>query len=147
MNNSPPRLITGGDWRVPTQYAKRSALVIDDHPFMREIVRSILRDIGFGRITTATDGAEALCLFADGDYTVDVIVCDIDMEPMNGLDFLAELRSHKLQTLRVVPVIMLTSHGESTKVREAKHIGTDAYLLKPVSRASLESRMEFLLLR
>jgi two-component system chemotaxis response regulator CheY len=76
-----------------------------------------------------------------------VIVCDIDMEPMNGLDFLAELRSHNLEALRVTPVIMLTSHAEPAKVLKAKNIGTDAYLLKPVSRASLEARVQFLLAR
>jgi two-component system chemotaxis response regulator CheY len=143
--NSSQRLMTGGDWARPSQYAKRSVLVIDDHPFMREIVRNILRDIGFGRIATATDGAEALRLLGDGDGAVDVIVCDIDMEPMNGLDFLAELRCHKIEALRVTPVIMLTSHAEPAKVLEAKNGGTDGYLLKPVSRASLEARVQFIL--
>ena len=145
MNNSPPRVVTGSDWARPSQYAKRSVLVIDDHPFMREIVRNILRDIGFGKVATAIDGEAALHFLTGGDYNLDLIVCDIDMEPMNGLDFLAELRSHKSELLRLVPVIMLTSHAEPAKVLEAKHVGTDAYLLKPVSRASLEARVEFLL--
>jgi two-component system, chemotaxis family, chemotaxis protein CheY len=125
--------------------ASRSVLVIDDHPFMRELVKGLLHDIGFRRIQTASDGAAALSLLAGDMGTVDVIICDVDMEPMNGLDFLNHLRNHDLELLRMIPVIMLTSHGDRTTVLEAKSSGSDAYLLKPVSRTSLEERIKFVL--
>jgi len=126
---------------------RHTALVIDDHAFMREIVRQILRDVGFSEIFVAADGTAALELLAGFAEMVDLIVCDVDMEPMNGLDFLARLRSHRLLHLRSLPVVMLTAHSDQMTVLEAKATGTDAYLLKPVSRGNLQERVRFVLER
>ena len=128
-----------------SSYFRHRALVVDDHPFMRAIVRNVLRDIGFGDVRSAADGAEALDMLARSDFRFDIVVCDIDMEPMNGLEFLSHLRSHMIEALRDIPVVLLTSHAEKAKVVEARKAGTDAYLLKPVSRANLQSRVEFVL--
>lgn len=128
-------------------YSRRIALVVDDHPFMREIVRNILRDIGFGTVISAPDGTAALHTLRDSEYKFDVIICDVDMEPMNGLDFLAELRLSDLDALRAIPVILLTAHSDKMTVVGAMEAGTDAYLLKPVSRASLKARVDFVLSR
>jgi two-component system chemotaxis response regulator CheY len=128
-------------------YSRLVALVVDDHPFMREIVRNILRDIGFGTVVSAPDGTAALDTLRDSEYTFDLIICDVDMEPMNGLDFLAELRLSDRDALRAIPVILLTAHSDKMTVVGAMEAGTDAYLLKPVSRASLKARVDFVLAR
>lgn len=134
------------DTKGPNDYSRCSALVVDDHPFMREIVRNILRDIGFATIVSAPDGRAALDLLG-GDQQFDVIVCDVDMEPMNGLEFLGELRLHDVELVRTLPVILLTAHSDELTVAGAREAGTDAYLLKPVSRASLKARVDFVLSR
>ena len=128
-------------------YSRRAALVIDDHPFMREIVRNILRDIGFGTVLSAPDGTAALSTLRAGEYHFDLIICDVDMEPMNGLDFLGELRLSDADALRAIPVILLTAHADKMTVVGAMQAGTDAYLLKPVSRAALKARVDFVLSR
>jgi two-component system, chemotaxis family, chemotaxis protein CheY len=128
-------------------YTRRAALVVDDHPFMREIVRNIMRDIGFGTVISAPDGTAALDTLRSGEYRFDLIICDVDMEPMNGLDFLAELRLNDIDALRAIPVILLTAHSDKMTVVGAMEAGTDAYLLKPVSRASLKARVDFVLSR
>jgi two-component system chemotaxis response regulator CheY len=135
------------DTNGPIDYSRRNALVVDDHPFMREIVRNILRDIGFGTVVSAPDGRAALGVLGSGDNQFDLIVCDVDMEPMNGLEFLGELRLHDVEKVRTLPVILLTAHSDKLTVVGAMEAGTDAYLLKPVSRASLKSRVDFVLSR
>lgn len=130
-----------------SDYARCSALVIDDHPFMREIVRNLLRDIGFGTVLSAVDGTAALNVLRDDERPFDLIICDIDMEPMNGIEFLSELRLHDLRRLRTIPVVLLTSHADKMTIIGAMEAGTDAYLLKPVSRANLKARVDFVLSR
>jgi two-component system, chemotaxis family, chemotaxis protein CheY len=135
------------DPMIQIDYGRYAALIIDDHPFMREIVRNLLRDIGFGTVVSAIDGTSALDILRGEDRHFDVIVCDVDMEPMNGLEFVSELRLHDIAHLRTIPVVLLTAHADKVTVVGAMEAGTDAYLLKPVSRVNLKARIDFVLSR
>jgi two-component system chemotaxis response regulator CheY len=97
-------------------------LVIDDSMLIRKQVGSALTGAGY-TVIDAADGAEALerlKLHAD----VSLIVCDVNMPHMNGIEFLEQLRSG-------VPVVMLTTEGQPEIVQRAKQLGAKGWILKP----------------
>lgn len=105
------------------------ALVIDDNEFVRFMVEKHLLGFGFQKVFSADDGFEGLRLLTR--EKPDVVICDINMRPVNGFEFLKQVR--RLETpLRSVPVIFLTSHADENFVKKAIELQIDAYLLKPV---------------
>ncbi|MBT5266820.1 MAG: response regulator [Rhodospirillaceae bacterium] len=126
-----------------SSYEALTALVVEDDEFTRQLVAQALGVIGFGAVSQAGDGEAAIksCM----DRLPDIIYCDIEMEPMNGIDFLKALRRTKLERVREMPVIFLTSHGESEIVREAMQAGVDAFILKPPTLKKLKDKTDALL--
>jgi two-component system, chemotaxis family, chemotaxis protein CheY len=114
-------------------------LVVDDNDFMRDLVASMLREIGFRQISHASDGEEALSRIASVEP--DLILCDIDMEPMDGLDFVEALRKQTPAGGRKIPVLMLTARNETQIVQWAIKLGISGYLVKPVKKAQLEAKV------
>jgi two-component system chemotaxis response regulator CheY len=117
----------------------RRALLIEDNAFMRQLVRSLLRQFGFTAIEEAADGAVALTGLVETAY--DVIVCDWMMEPVDGYHFVRSLRRHPRPAVRSLPVIMLTAVASREKIEAARDVGVTEYLLKPVPASKLRSRL------
>jgi len=115
------------------------ALVIDDNDFMRETIAAMLRDIGFRDVTEARDGHDALRQLELANPGL--IICDIEMKPMDGLDFVEALRAHAWPRAKEIPVIFLTVHTEAPIVKRAAKLGVDAYVVKPVQKKQLEARI------
>lgn len=126
-------------------YEDLSILVIDDSKFIRDTVRRILRSIGVGKIRLAPNGMRGLQAVTEDDF--DVVLCDLSMEPINGMRFVEFLRKHEKESLRDLPVIILTMHNEKEIVSKAIEQGIDGYLLKPVSVAAIKERLEQVLAR
>ncbi|MBY0432176.1 MAG: response regulator [Rhodospirillales bacterium] len=119
-------------------YAKIRALVIDDQMFARRIVTTLLRQIGFAEVSEACDGAAGL---EEVERLLpDVVICDIEMAPMDGLAFLEALREKK--GIPMPKVLFLTNHGESDIVLKARDLGVDAFILKPVTGIQLKRRID-----
>lgn len=114
-------------------------LLIEDNDFMRATVASMLRDIGFRDITEAGDGHDALRQLELANPGV--IICDIEMEPMDGLQFVEALRQHAWPRAREIPIVFLTVHTEAPIVKRAVKLGVEAYVLKPVQKKQLEARV------
>jgi two-component system chemotaxis response regulator CheY len=114
-------------------------LVVDDNDFMRDLVASMLREIGFRDIYHARDGEDALKRTTEVDPGL--IICDVDMEPMNGLDFVEQLRKQTTADTVKVPVILLTAHTEAAIVQRAIKLGVNGYVVKPVKINQLEARV------
>lgn len=123
--------------RFPRQKDQIRVLVIDDQAFVRRIVTMLLRQAGFQEIAEAKDGAAGL--EAVGSFKPHLVICDIEMQPVDGLEFLRTLHQG---TMPLPKVIFLTSHGESEMVLKARDLGVDAFVLKPVTGAQLERRIE-----
>jgi two-component system chemotaxis response regulator CheY len=71
-----------------------------------------------------------------------LILCDVDMEPMNGLDFVERLRrTAPPPPANPTPVILLTAHSDAEIVQRAIKLGVNAYIVKPVKRNQLEARI------
>jgi two-component system chemotaxis response regulator CheY len=114
-------------------------LIVDDEQTMRKVTRSLLQAIGITAIFEATDGAsglEAICTFGP-----DVVILDWEMPSPNGRDFMRAVRSPETFALPDVPIIMLTGHGERSRVVEAINLGVNDFLLKPVSTKALLGRL------
>lgn len=100
-------------------------LVIDDSLMVRQQVGRALTSAGFS-IAEATDGVEALQKLATTPDTK-LIVCDVNMPRMSGIEFLERLR----QDGQAVPVVMLTTEGQPELIQRAKALGAKGWIVKP----------------
>jgi two-component system, chemotaxis family, chemotaxis protein CheY len=124
-------------------YEALDVLVIEDDEMQRKIVMQALRVIGFGSVRDADNGETGLqaCMAR----LPDVIVCDIEMEPMDGMAFLKALRRTRSSAVRTIPIVFLTSHNESATVKEAVTHGVSAFIVKPPTLKALKSRIDAVL--
>jgi len=120
-----------------------TVLVIDDESFVRTMVKQMLRALGITDIREADEGAGALKEVAL--FPPDLIICDLNMEPIDGLVFVQMLRKHADVSLRDIPVIILSGKNDLGSIKEAASKGINAYLVKPVSLQSLKARLETVL--
>ena len=101
-------------------------LVVDDQFTVRELQRSILEAAGY-RVVTANDGRDALQrLTADAD--IDLVVTDLEMPEMGGLELLRRVRSD--EALASLPVVVVTSRSGEDDRRRGLEAGADAYVTK-----------------
>ena len=108
-------------------------MIVDDHPLMRRGVRQLLElDPGFEVVAEAGDGASAIDLANRLD--IDVILLDLNMKGMSGLDTLNALRMDGV----TAQIIILTVSDASSDVFALIDAGADGYLLKPVSKQDVE---------
>ncbi|HEX4426452.1 MAG TPA: response regulator [Terriglobales bacterium] len=106
-----------------------TALIVDDSSVMRKIVERSLRQAGINltHVFEAGNGAEALSLLAATQ--VDLILCDINMPVMDGLEFIKNLPG--VENARGVPVVMITTEGSEAHVVQALSYGARGYIRKP----------------
>jgi two-component system chemotaxis response regulator CheY len=105
------------------------ALIVDDSSVMRKIVERSLRQAGIDltQILEAGNGAEALAVLQANP--VDLILCDINMPVMDGLEFVKQLA--EVANAKDVPVIMITTEGSESHVVQALSCGARGYIRKP----------------
>jgi two-component system chemotaxis response regulator CheY len=105
------------------------ALIVDDSAVMRKIVERSLRQAGLGlaQVLEAGNGAEALAAVEANQ--VDLILCDINMPVMDGLEFVKKLAG--MDNAKGVPVVMITTEGSEGHVVQALSAGARGYIRKP----------------
>lgn len=119
---------------------KRTALVIDDSLSARRATAQTMRDAGF-EVRTAIDGMDAVAML---DQAIpDVILVDMEMPRMNGLEFTTHVRARA--DARHVPIIMITSRSTEKHRHLGQAAGVNAYLLKPFGEDHLLEQVEQLL--
>ena len=121
-------------------------LVVEDEKFMRSLICRLLYELQAGRTTDVENGEEGIKALAVDALHVDLILLDIEMPDMDGLEFLQLVRNSEgtLQDPNV-PVIMLTGHSEDDQVKRALKLGIAGYLLKPVSKKAMLTRIIYAL--
>jgi chemotaxis protein histidine kinase CheA len=117
-------------------------LVVDDSVSVRRTMEQLMQDAGY-EVGSARDGVDALGTLQR--RTPDIVLVDLEMPRMNGLELTSALRNHK-DTQRV-PVIMITSRFTDKHRQLAQDAGVDAFLTKPYTEEHLLSTMESLLRR
>lgn len=126
-----------------SQYEPIRVLVLEDEVHIRQIICRLLRQIGFRLITEAGNGADGFKELLR--VRPHVILCDIHMEPIDGITFLKKLRALGHPELSRTPVIFLTADTNRDTVVAAKDLRVDGYLAKPVSQKSLRDRIDHVL--
>lgn len=106
-----------------------NVLIVDDSGSMRAVIKKVIGLSGFqmDHCLEAENGKQALELLAES--WVDVIVSDINMPEMNGLELLDQLRQN--ETLKEIPVIMITTEGSDDRMKEAFTRGAKGFIKKP----------------
>ncbi len=122
---------------------KLRVLIIDDSSVMRKIVERSLRQAGLElqEVREAGNGAEGLAEVKNG--TFDLILSDINMPAMDGLEFLRGLAD--IPSAKGVPVVMITTEGSEARVVEALSVGAKGYIRKPFTPEQVKERVAPLL--
>lgn len=113
-------------------------LIIDDYKTMLKIVRGLLNQLGFTNIDEATDGSMAWNMMQEKDYKL--LLCDWNMEPMNGLELLKKIRADS--KFGKMPFIMVTAETKAENILIAKQAGVNNYIVKPFNLATLKTKMQ-----
>ena len=111
----------------------KTILIVDDSALMRSSLKASL-ELGGYKIEFAGDGVLALSLLKSG-VKPDLIITDVNMPNMGGLEFIKTLRT--LPGFRFTPVLMLTTESQQAKKDEAKKSGATGWLVKPISGPDL----------
>ncbi len=119
-------------------YDGKKVLVVDDSSVMRQIIKKNLKELGFGDIYDAEDGAAGLKKL--GDAHVDLVVSDWNMPKMTGIEFLKAVRAD--DKLKGTAFIMVTSEADKSKIMEAVQAGVNQYIVKPFNANQLEEKIQ-----
>jgi CheY-like chemotaxis protein len=125
---------------TPKGFDTLRVLIVEDKDHMRALLRRLLGHIGVRVMLEAPDGAAALEVLRNNEC--DLILSDLSMAPMDGLEFAKRVRSAKGGTTNPsVPIIMISGFTERAKVEAARDAGVSEVLVKPVTPQNLISRM------
>jgi CheY-like chemotaxis protein len=124
---------------LSARFTTTKVLVVDDELFMRKVVRTLLISIGIRTVYEAADGPSGLETIRSTEPNI--VIVDWQMPGLDGTDFVRMVRSPETFPYPDVPIIMLTGHGERSRVIEADQVGVDEFLLKPVSLKALQDRL------
>lgn len=114
-------------------------LVVDDSTAIRKILQRVLRqtDLQLGEIAEAGDGVEALELLRKKRFGL--ILSDINMPNMDGLQFLSAVR--KEEQWKKIPLLLITTEGSQEKVLEAANLGATGYVRKPFTADQIKEKL------
>jgi len=118
---------------------KIRALIVDDSSVMRKIVERSLRQAGLeiSAVLQAGNGVEALSVLAEN--RVDLILCDINMPVMDGLELVKRLAT--VENAKGVPVVMITTEGSESHVVQALSAGARGYIRKPFTAEQVKEHV------
>jgi two-component system chemotaxis response regulator CheY len=115
------------------------ALIVDDSSVMRKIVERALRQAGLDsmRVFEAGNGAEGLDVLRSN--SIDLILSDINMPSMDGLEFLKQIKDQNLAP--GIPVVMITTESSEEHVKQAIAAGARGYIRKPFTPEQVKERV------
>lgn len=112
-------------------------LVVDDFSTMRRIVRGLLKELGCNHVAEAEDGAVALGMLRSQHF--DFVISDINMPNMDGFQLLEAVKAE--ESLRHLPVLMVTAEARKEDIVLAAQNGAAGYIVKPFTKATLEEKL------
>ena len=115
------------------------ALIVDDSSVMRKIVERALRQAGLDALVVHEAGSGVEGLEVLKTATVDLILSDINMPAMDGLEFLRQIRAQNLAA--GVPVVMITTESSEEHVKQAIEAGAKGYIRKPFTAEQVKERV------
>ena len=114
-------------------------LIVDDSAAIRKILQRVLRqaEIPIGSVFEAGDGVEALSMLTARN--VGLILSDINMPNMDGLELLSKVKAN--ESWRNLPMIMVSTEGSQAKVLEAVELGAAGYVRKPFTAEQIKEKL------
>lgn len=112
-------------------------LIVDDFSTMRRIIRNLLKELEFTNADEAEDGVAALAKLRGGNF--EFVVSDWNMPNMTGIELLRAIRAD--DTLKHLPVLMVTAEAKKENIIEAAQAGASGYVVKPFTAAVLEEKL------
>ena len=116
-----------------------SCLIVDDDKFSRTFVKTALYQIGIKNIKEVSNAEEAAEILRS--FKIDVILLDQQMPEKSGLEFAKELKAGAVEGAKNTPIIMITVDTKEKTVLDAKSLGIQEYLVKPISPLALKKRI------
>jgi len=116
-----------------------NVLIVDDSSTMRAVIKKTIKVSGFnvGQFLEAGDGEQALDVLKD--EWVDLVLSDINMPNMNGLELIG--RMHADEIMRTIPVVMVTTEAGDDKVKQSKALGAVGYIKKPFQPQDIKNTL------
>jgi CheY-like chemotaxis protein len=125
---------------MATILSKLRVLLVDDEPIMRKLAMELLRQIGIHQIHEATDGKGALVEAIK--FQPDLVLSDIHMEPMDGIEFVKKLRALPNPHFAHIPVILMTADTSKETLTEALPLGIKGYMIKPPTLEAMKAKIK-----
>lgn len=130
-------------------FSRFTCLVAEDSTFIRSLIISCLNAMGVSQIKVANHGGEAIDWLKltksdpmkAGILSIDLIISDWEMSPVDGMMLLRWVRRHAESPNRFIPFIMLTSHSDLKRVQEARDMGAHEVMGKPFSVKALAQKI------
>jgi two-component system, chemotaxis family, chemotaxis protein CheY len=115
------------------------ALIVEDNAHMRLLLRALLNSIGIKEVAEAAHGHAAIDALRERKS--DLVLSDMAMKPMDGIEFTRHVRNHENSPNPFVPIIMITGHTEKQRVEAARDVGVTEFLAKPITAHNLFARI------
>ena len=117
-------------------------LIVDDIHHTRVLLAEILRAVGINQVVEAGDGAEGLQKMRG--HSFDIVMTDLAMSPLDGIDFVRLLRNSPDSPNRMIPVIMITGHLTVRRIAEARDAGVNEFVAKPITARNVLDRLRLI---
>ncbi|SFX49654.1 response regulator [Marinospirillum alkaliphilum] len=116
-----------------SQNSSLRVLVVDDEPLVRDMLKELLKDLGYDVVALASGGHSAI--EKTNIYKPDVVCLDINMPDISGLDALASIKTISAN----IVVIMVTANNDVGTVQQAIRTGADGYIIKPFKSQDIDN--------
>jgi two-component system chemotaxis response regulator CheY len=126
-----------------SEFKDISALVIDPSGHSKALLKSILTNLNVARVAAVTHSEEALLILRKDVFSI--VFCDELSEPANPIEFLKALRRDLTTRDVTVPVVMISSGADTSKIKSARDAGMSDVIAKPVSVRTIERKLRSLL--
>lgn len=117
-------------------------LVVDDSRTARQALKQFLKDMSVELIEQAEDGADAIKTLRE--FPADLVLCDLHMVPLDGIEFTRLLRSAEDSPNPYLPVLMLTADATAAQLRNALGAGVNDFMSKPIKLDALRRKIQTL---
>ena len=123
-------------------FSMLQVLVVDDQKAMRSIIRNLLKQVGIDKVEEAANGEEALKWLQNPRANdPDVIITDLYMDGMDGIELCNKIRLSKIPGVRDIPVLMLTGESDDFILKVSKQVGVFKILSKPIGAPELKKHI------
>ncbi len=117
-------------------------LIVDDHSFTRLLIREVLQSLGCLKenVVEAEDGRTGLQMMTERE--IDLVICDWQMQPMDGLTFVNALRDPETSKNPYVPIIFCSAFTERGLIERARDSGATEIMTKPITVKAVSAKIE-----